>query len=242
MDVKSAFLYGTIEEEVYVNQPPGFVDPKFLDIVYKVEKALYGLHQAPRAWYETLSSYILDNGFTRRIIDKTIFIKKIKNDILLVQVVKSASTPMETHKPLSKDLDGIDDSPLELISYSDSDYASASLNRNSTTGGCQFLGIELKGYFLNDGYADLCNMLVTKLILLFWNTASSKTVNFMKKIHAIVDGKAVVISKSFVRSDLIFDDEDGITYLANDEIFENLVLMGYDLSTKLTFQKGSSSP
>ncbi|GKC72162.1 putative ribonuclease H-like domain-containing protein [Tanacetum coccineum] len=91
MDVKSAFLYGTIEEEVYVSQPPGFVDPKFvdqefLDRVYKVEKALYGLHQVPRAWYETLSTYLLENGFRRGSNDKTLFIKKIKNDILLVQV------------------------------------------------------------------------------------------------------------------------------------------------------------
>ncbi|GKA71181.1 retrovirus-related pol polyprotein from transposon TNT 1-94 [Tanacetum coccineum] len=63
MDVKSAFLYGKIEEEVYVCQPPGFEDPDFPNRVYKVEKALYGLHQAPRAWYETLSTYLLDNGF-----------------------------------------------------------------------------------------------------------------------------------------------------------------------------------
>ncbi|GJV71548.1 uncharacterized mitochondrial protein-like protein [Tanacetum coccineum] len=86
MDVKSAFLYGTIEEEVYVCQPPGFEDPQFPDKVYKVEKALYGLHQAPRAWYETLSTYLLENGFRRGIIDKTLFIKKDKGDILLVQV------------------------------------------------------------------------------------------------------------------------------------------------------------
>ncbi|GKE25103.1 putative ribonuclease H-like domain-containing protein, partial [Tanacetum coccineum] len=86
MDVKSVFLYGTIEEEVYVCQPPGFEDPQFPDKVYKVEKALYGLHQAPRAWYETLSTYLLENGFRRGLIDKTLFIKKIKGDILLVQV------------------------------------------------------------------------------------------------------------------------------------------------------------
>ncbi|GJZ29381.1 putative ribonuclease H-like domain-containing protein [Tanacetum coccineum] len=86
MDVKSAFLYGKIEEEVYVCQPPGFEDPNFLDRVYKVEKALYGLHQAPRAWYETLSTYMLDNGFQRGKIDKTLFIKRHKGDILLVQV------------------------------------------------------------------------------------------------------------------------------------------------------------
>ncbi|GKA38260.1 putative ribonuclease H-like domain-containing protein [Tanacetum coccineum] len=86
MDVKSAFLYGKIEEKVYVCQPPGFEDPDFLDRVYNVEKELYGLHQAPGAWYETLSTYLLDNGFQRGKIDKTLFIRRVKSDILLVQV------------------------------------------------------------------------------------------------------------------------------------------------------------
>ncbi|GJV16171.1 putative ribonuclease H-like domain-containing protein [Tanacetum coccineum] len=210
MDVESAFLYGTIEEEV--------------------EKALYGLHQAPRAWYETLSTYLLENGFRRGTIDKTLFIKKDKGDILFVQVkqkdegifirqdkyvadilkkfdfakVKIASTPMETNKALLKDEEAADvdvhlnismiglliyltafrpdimfavcscarfqvtpktshlhvvkrifrylkghpklglwysrDSPFILEAFSDSDYAGASLDRKSTTGGCQFLG------------------------------------------------------------------------------------------------------
>nr|GEU40263.1 hypothetical protein [Tanacetum cinerariifolium] len=61
MDVKSAFLYGTIEEEVYVCQPLWFEDPGHPNKVYKVVKALYGLHQAPRAWYETLPTYLLEN-------------------------------------------------------------------------------------------------------------------------------------------------------------------------------------
>ncbi|GJY23286.1 putative ribonuclease H-like domain-containing protein [Tanacetum coccineum] len=86
MNVKRAFLYGKIEEEVYVCQPPGFEDPDFPDRVYKVEKALYGLHQAPKAWYEILSTYLLDTGFQRRKIDKTLSIKRDKGDILLVQV------------------------------------------------------------------------------------------------------------------------------------------------------------
>ncbi|GJS25008.1 putative ribonuclease H-like domain-containing protein [Tanacetum coccineum] len=236
----------TIEEEVYVSQPSGFMDPYFPNRVYKVEKALYGLHQAPRAWYETLSNYLLENGFRRGTIDKTLFIKKIKNNILLIQVyvddiifgstkkslstefeqlmhkrfqissmgeltfflgLQTASTPMEAHKPLSKNADGTDvdvhlyrsmigllmyltssrldimfavcaclrfqiqpkashmhavkrifrylkgqpnlglwypkDSPMDLIAYSDSDYAGASLDRKSTTGGCQFLGCRL---------------------------------------------------------------------------------------------------
>ncbi|KAJ9557546.1 hypothetical protein OSB04_012160 [Centaurea solstitialis] len=86
MDVKSAFLYGTIDEEVYVCQPPGFEDPKYPDRVCKLRKALYGLHQAPRAWYDTLSSYWLENKFERGVIDKTLFIKRTKTDMLLVQI------------------------------------------------------------------------------------------------------------------------------------------------------------
>ncbi|GJT89546.1 putative ribonuclease H-like domain-containing protein [Tanacetum coccineum] len=86
MDVKSAFLYGKIDEEVYVSQPPGFQDPKHPKKVYKVVKALYGLHQAPRAWYATLSTFLLKNGYRRGTIDKTLFLKKDKHDIILVQV------------------------------------------------------------------------------------------------------------------------------------------------------------
>ncbi|GKC87912.1 putative ribonuclease H-like domain-containing protein, partial [Tanacetum coccineum] len=225
MDIKSGFLYGTIEEEVYVSQPTGFVDPKFPKKVYNVEKALYGLHQAPKAWYETLSTYLLDNRFYRGQIDKTLFIKRVKGDILLQKEdgifisqdkyvgeilkkfgfssIRTVSTRMGTNKALTKDEDGenVDiysyrsmigslmyltssrqdimfsvcacsrfqvqpkvshlnavkrifrylkglpklclwypkDSPFILESFLDSDYAGASLDRKSTTGGCQFL-------------------------------------------------------------------------------------------------------
>nr|GEW07126.1 hypothetical protein [Tanacetum cinerariifolium] len=197
MDVNSVFLYGKIEEEVYVCQPPGFKDPDFPDKVYKVKKALYGLHQAPRAWYETLSTYLLNNGFKRGQIDKTLFIKenkglqvKQKQDYIFISQdkyiaeilkkfrfsdVKTASTPMETLKPLLKDEDGQEfdvspkvshlhtvkriirylkgqpklvlwyprDSPFELEAYTDSEYVGSSLDRKSTTSGCQFLGCRL---------------------------------------------------------------------------------------------------
>ncbi|GJU51384.1 putative ribonuclease H-like domain-containing protein [Tanacetum coccineum] len=141
MDVKSAFIYGKIEEEVYVCQPLRFEDPDFPDRVNKVEKALYGLHQAPRAWYKTLSTYLLDNRFQRGQIDKTLFIQRVKGDILLVQVYvddiifrstrkemcsefeklmhkkfqmsSMASTPMETHKPLLKD-ENVEDVDIHL--------------------------------------------------------------------------------------------------------------------------------
>nr|GEX34406.1 copia protein [Tanacetum cinerariifolium] len=86
MDVKSAFLYGIIDEEVYVTRPPGFVDPKFPNKVYKVVKALYGLHQAPRAWFATFSTFLERSGYRRGAIDKTLFIKQDIKDIMLVQV------------------------------------------------------------------------------------------------------------------------------------------------------------
>ncbi|GJX75254.1 putative ribonuclease H-like domain-containing protein [Tanacetum coccineum] len=133
MMLKVHFLC-TIEEEVYVHQPLGFIDPAHPNKVYKVIKALYGLHQAPRAWYETLSSFLLENGFRRGTIDKTLFIKKNKSDIMLVQVkqqpdgifisqdkyvadilkkfdfcsIKTATTPIESNKPLVKDEDGVE--------------------------------------------------------------------------------------------------------------------------------------
>nr|GEU67743.1 putative ribonuclease H-like domain-containing protein [Tanacetum cinerariifolium] len=105
MDVKSDFLYGRIKEEVYVCQPPSFEDPNFPDKVYKVKKALYGLHQAPRAWYETLSTYLLDNGFHRGQIDKTLFIKRHKDDILLIQVYVDDIIFGSTKKELSTEFE-----------------------------------------------------------------------------------------------------------------------------------------
>ncbi|KAL8091628.1 hypothetical protein AgCh_034040 [Apium graveolens] len=86
MDVKSAFLNGILEEEVYVKQPPGFEDAAHPDYVYKLYKALYGLKQAPRAWYERLSRFLLDNKFKMGTADKTIFTRQEKDDILLVQI------------------------------------------------------------------------------------------------------------------------------------------------------------
>nr|GEW72348.1 copia protein [Tanacetum cinerariifolium] len=102
MDIKSAFLYGTIKEQVYVSQPPSFIDPQFPNKVYKVEKALYGLHQAPRAWYETLSTFMLQNRYRRGIIDKTLFIKKEKDDIIFRSTKKSLCDEYEAlmHKRL----------------------------------------------------------------------------------------------------------------------------------------------
>nr|GFA57696.1 copia protein [Tanacetum cinerariifolium] len=116
MDVKSAFLYGIIDEEVYVMQPLGFQDPAFPAKVYKVEKAMYGLHQAPRAWHQVTP-------------------KECHN------AVKRIFRYLKGHPKLG--LWYHKASPFDLVAYSDSDYGGASQDRKSTTGGSQFLGRRL---------------------------------------------------------------------------------------------------
>ena len=86
MDFKSAFLNGFINEEVYVEQPPGFENPHFPNHVFKLSKALYGLKQVLRAWYERLSKILIENGFNKGKVDTTLFIKVKEHDILVVQI------------------------------------------------------------------------------------------------------------------------------------------------------------
>ena len=86
MDVKSAFLNGFINELVYVDQPPGFEDPRYPNHVYRLSKALYGLKQAPRAWYERLRDFLIEKGFTIGKVDTTLFTKKLDGHIFICQV------------------------------------------------------------------------------------------------------------------------------------------------------------
>jgi hypothetical protein len=86
MDVKSAFLNGVIEEEVYVKQPPGFESELYPHRVYMFKRALYGLKQAPRAWYGRLRGFLLNRGFVMGTVDRTLFLLKHGNDMLIVQI------------------------------------------------------------------------------------------------------------------------------------------------------------
>nr|GEY43473.1 hypothetical protein [Tanacetum cinerariifolium] len=86
MDVKTAFLHGSLKKDVYVCQPEGFIDADYPSHVYKLKKALYGLKQAPRAWYDELSTFLLQNGFSKGTIDLTLFTRRFDDDILVVQV------------------------------------------------------------------------------------------------------------------------------------------------------------
>nr|GEU58384.1 copia protein [Tanacetum cinerariifolium] len=107
MDVKTAFLHGTLKEDVYVCQPEGFIDADHPSHVFKLKKALYGLKQAPRAWYDELSLFLLQNHFFKGTIDLTLFIRRFDNNILVsiyvLEILKkygmescdSVGTPME---------------------------------------------------------------------------------------------------------------------------------------------------
>ncbi|GJX71411.1 retrovirus-related pol polyprotein from transposon TNT 1-94 [Tanacetum coccineum] len=86
MDVKSAFLNGFINKEVYVAQPPGFVDFEKPNHVFKLKKALYGLKQAPKAWYDRLKAFLLDHMYTMGLVDNTLFTKKKDSHIIIVQI------------------------------------------------------------------------------------------------------------------------------------------------------------
>ncbi|GJV82315.1 ribonuclease H-like domain-containing protein [Tanacetum coccineum] len=261
MDVKSAFLY---------------------------EKALYGLHQAPRAWYKTLSTYLLDNGFHRGKIDKTLFIRRDKGDILQDKYVteilkkfgftdvKTASTPMETQNPLLKDEYGEEvdvylyrsmigslmyltssipdimfvypkDSLFDLVAYTDSDYAGASLDRKSITRGCQFLGYRLiswqckKQTVVANSITDAEYVAASSCYS--QATVMVKIVNGEQQLQALVDGKKIVVTEASVKRDLQLDVEEGTDCLPNATIFEELTRMGYEkLSQKLTFYKAFFSP
>nr|GEV32654.1 uncharacterized mitochondrial protein AtMg00810-like [Tanacetum cinerariifolium] len=122
------------------------------------------------------------------------------------------------------------DSPFNLDAFLNSDYAGASRDRKSTTRGCQFLRKRLILWQCKK-QTVVANFTTEAVYVAAANcyrqaTAKSKTVNDVKQIHATVDGKTMVITQSSVRSDLYFNDEDSITCLSNDEIFENLALIG----------------
>ncbi|GKC20336.1 ribonuclease H-like domain-containing protein [Tanacetum coccineum] len=370
MDVKSAFLYGKIEEEVYVCQPFGFEDPNFPDRVYKVEKALYGLHQALRAWKEmciefekmmhkkfqmssmTELTFFLglqqdadgedvDEHLYRSMIRSLMYLTSSRPDITFAVCacarfqVNSKISHLHAVKRIFRYLKGQPklglwypkDSPFDLVAHTDSDYAGASLDRKSTTRGCQFLGyrliswqckkqtvvanstIEAEYIAASNCCSQVClilNVLIMdenevemllrrelelklligmelKFLLLlqvnavkhrlitaaanilnanpikyaltinptifescveqFWSTRVVKKVNGDVQIHALIDGKRIVVSKPTIRRDLQFADEGGVDCLPTAIIFEEIARMWYEKpSQKLTFYKAFFSP
>ena len=149
MDVKSAFLNGLIQEEVYVEQPPGFEIPDKPNHVYKLQKALYGLKQAPRAWYERLSNFLLEKEFSRGKVDTTLFIKRKHNDILLVQIYVDDIIFGSTNDSLCKEFSLDMQSEFEMSMMGELKY---------------FLGLQIKqtqeGIFINQ--SKYCKELIKR--------------------------------------------------------------------------------
>ncbi|GJR98691.1 uncharacterized mitochondrial protein-like protein [Tanacetum coccineum] len=148
--------------------------------------------------------------------------------------VKTASTPMETQKPLLKDEDGEEvdvhmykypkDSPFDLVEYTDSDYARACLDRKSTTGCCQFLRCRLISW--HSKAKKSVKLMMEKLLRMELELMLVKTINEEAQLHALVDGKKIIVTESSVRRDLQLADEEGVECLLNSTIFEQLALMG----------------
>nr|GFC41792.1 Gag-Pol polyprotein [Tanacetum cinerariifolium] len=144
MDVKTTFLYGPLKEEVYVNQPDGFVDPYHPDKVYRLKKALYGLKQAPKASYDELSNFLVSKGFSKAsrpdIMYATCYcaryqVKPTKKHLTAVKrIFRYLKDTIQMGLWYSKD------TGLELTAFSDSDHTGCLDSRKSTSGGIQFLG------------------------------------------------------------------------------------------------------
>ncbi|GJS18549.1 putative ribonuclease H-like domain-containing protein [Tanacetum coccineum] len=172
MDVKSAFLYGTIYEEVYVSQPPGFIDPKFPKKVYKVVKALYGSHQAPRAWYATLSTFLEKSRYRRGTIDKTLFIKKDKKDIMLVQVYVDDIIFGFTKKSWCEEFEALMKSRFQMSSMRELTF---------------FLGLQVKQK--EDGIFISQDKYVAEILKKFQVTPKTSHLHDVKRIFRYLRGK-----------------------------------------------------
>ncbi|GJV16446.1 retrovirus-related pol polyprotein from transposon TNT 1-94 [Tanacetum coccineum] len=157
MDVKTAFLNGNLQEEVYVSQLDGFVDPDNPNHVYKLTKALYGWKQAPRAWYDMLSSFLISQDFSKGSVDPTMFIRKEGKELLLKYGFDTCD-PMDTlmveKSKLDEDKEGkvVDPSHYHgmigtllylTAKFADADHAGCQDTRRSTSGNMQFLGDRL---------------------------------------------------------------------------------------------------
>nr|GEX74328.1 ribonuclease H-like domain-containing protein [Tanacetum cinerariifolium] len=323
-------------------------DPEFPAKVYKVEKAMYGLHQAPRAWYGTLSKYLLKNGFQKEVrssntpmdkenpwgkdrtgkdvdlhlyrsmIGSLMYLTASRPYIMFVvcACARHQVTPKECHlhavKRIFRYLKGHPklglcypkESHFDLVAYLDSDYGGATQYRKSTTGGCQFLGRRLISWqckkqtivatsttkaeyvaaascygqvllsmpceaLSREISSSILRLISLRLIPLsehnvdfhpmvdfveasplmyaltfkptvyvshirqFWSTARIETTKEGTKILATVDGILRTVTESSLRRNIKLQDEEGISSLPDTELFENLTLMGSNISTAL---------
>nr|GEY58820.1 retrovirus-related Pol polyprotein from transposon TNT 1-94 [Tanacetum cinerariifolium] len=182
MDIKTTFLYGPLKEEVYVNQPDGFVDPYHPDKVYRLKKALYGLKQAPRVWYDELSNFLVSKGFSKGSIDPTLFITKHKGDILLVQIYVDDIIFGSTNPKLSKQFEKLMHSKFEMSMMGELKF---------------FLGIQIhhspRGIFVNqDKYAQ-------EILIMYCMTSCDSVDTPMATKHLFADLSGTLVDQTKYR-------------------------------------------
>nr|GEV46975.1 hypothetical protein [Tanacetum cinerariifolium] len=308
----------TIKEEVYVCQPSGFEDPDYPNKMGKIDQTLFIKRQKVNEYKFQMSSmgeltFFLGIQVKQKLdgifISQDKYVAEILRKFRLTDG-KSASTPIDTDKPLLKDPDGEDvdvhtyrsmisslmyltssrldiiylkgkphlglwypkDSPFNLVAYSNSDYPGASIDRESTIGGCQFLGCRLISWKCKrqtvvasssteaeyvataSCYAQVLwiqnqlldyglNVTAVSLSFCYLTSVLVKKVNDVTRLQALVDKKKVIITEDTLRDALRLNDAEGIDCLPNEEIFNELSRMGYEKpSTKLTLYKAFFSP
>nr|GEX86126.1 hypothetical protein [Tanacetum cinerariifolium] len=253
MDVKDAFLYRTIEEEVYVYQPPGFEDPDYPDKVYKVAKALYGLHQAPRAWQKgdilLVQIYVDDIIFGSINKDLCKAFEKLMRDKFQMSSMgeltffgstngKSASTPIDTEKPLLKDPNGED---VELHTYRSmiGSLMYLTLSRPDISPDQTVSGKDSSNPLMADNLPKIVwysthDVALMKSWLVQKQTALEQTTTGKEISNLFM----VIITEATIQEALHLDDAESIDCLPNEEFSTKLARMGYEKpSTKLTFYK-----
>nr|GEX15326.1 ribonuclease H-like domain-containing protein [Tanacetum cinerariifolium] len=215
MDVKSAFLYRTIEEEVYVCQPPGFEDPDHPNKVYKVVKALYGLHQAPRAcWYSYRYREPLLKDLDGEDVDVHTYRKSTTGGC---QFLGCRLISWQCKKQT-----------VVFTSSTEAEYVAAASCVNTPRYDEDRLELKELMVFL---------LPKVKKVRIGVNAVDLQ-VNDVTRLQALVDKKNVVVTEATIRDALRLDDEEGVDCLPNEKFFVELARMGYEKPlTKLTFYK-----
>nr|GEW23317.1 hypothetical protein [Tanacetum cinerariifolium] len=252
------------------NLETSITDPDHPDKVYKVVKALYGLHQAPRDWYETLANYLLENGFQIGKIDQKLFIKGLQvkqkkdgificQDKYVAEILKkfrltngkSASTPIDTKKPLLKDPD-VKFNDVQRYTLSDCIFLGFGLTLQVVLSSMESLqrmvhviNVLSAGYLITPQMVlnSPCLTHIKKWLVqikrsLFWTTVAVKKVNDIIRLQALFEKKKVVVTEDTIRDVLRLDDAEGVECFPNEKIFAELARMSYEKpSIKLTFYK-----
>nr|GEW09140.1 ribonuclease H-like domain-containing protein [Tanacetum cinerariifolium] len=243
MDVKSAFLYGTIEQEVYVCQPLGFKDPDYPD---KEPCKAFEKLMKDKFQMSSMGELTFFLGLQVKQNDDGIFISQDKYVAEILRKfsftdVKSVNTPIETENHLLKDPDGKD---VDVYIYRH--FITAVSYELMLFGLTKAAAVNLMLLdFLNAHtiqYALVVNPTIYVLcIKQFWATAKVKKVTDAVQLRALIDGKKVVVFEDIIQRDLYLDDADGVECLPNEEIFEALARMGYEKPPpKPTFYKACS--